>query len=128
MPLSLNQPTLLPKEMLHAFLLHEGHGTCNECNMLVCRSCQGLIDKHVFCLGCYTSRAIDPLPRKGALTIAEMHLELKDKYNFDCANDLDILEVEDVFLSIGYMDKYCQQEQNVPFPMYPMYALSMITW
>jgi hypothetical protein len=32
----------------HAFLLHKGHDTCTEYKVIVCRSCQGMIDKHVF--------------------------------------------------------------------------------
>ncbi len=81
----------------------------------MCRLCQGNIDNQVFCLGCYTSRAIDPLLQNNALTIPKMCLVLKDKYNFDGTNDLDIIEVEDVFWSIGYVEKYHQQEHNVCF-------------
>ena len=107
----------------HAFLLHEGSGVCTECSTVVCRSCQGIVDKCVFCLECYTARAIAPLPKNGTMTIAEMRLELKEKYNFDGASELDIIEGEDVFVSIGYIDRYRQQGSNVPFPLYPTSAL-----
>ena len=103
----------------HVFLRHEGHSFCAECNDTVCKSCQGMVDKQVFCLGCFTTRAIAPIPQLSTLTVAEMRLELKDKYNFDGAQNLDIIEVEDAYLSIGYIDKYRKQETNVPFPMYP---------
>ena len=106
-------------ERSHLFLKHEGHFICSECNDIVCTSCRGKVDKQIFCLGCYRTRVIDPTPQNSALTIAEMRLELKDKYNFDGAQALDILEVEDAYLSIGYIDKYRKQENNVPFPIYP---------
>jgi hypothetical protein len=109
----------------HAFFLHEGHDVCSECQVIVCRSCQVMIDKHVFCLRCYTTRAIDPLPQNRAMTIADMRLELKSKYNFDGANELDMIDMEDVFLSIGYIDKYRQHEHSVPFPIYPTSDLEL---
>ena len=103
----------------HVFLNHEGHSICAECNNIVCNACRGKVDKQIFCLGCYTTKAIAPIPHRSTLTVAEMRLELKDKYNFDGAQDLDIIEVEDVYSSIGYIDKYRKHETNVPFPMYP---------
>ena len=106
-------------ERSHVFLKHEGHAICSECDEVVCTSCRGMIDKQIFCLSCYSARAIDPTPQKSTLTIAEMRLELKDKYNFDGAQALDIMEVEDVYLSIGYIDEYRKHVNNVPFPMYP---------
>lgn len=107
----------------HTFLVQEGHGNCFKCNVVVCRSCRQNIEKQVFCLDCYASRAILPQSLSSAISIAEMRLELKSKYNFDGVGDIDITEVEDVYESIGYVDRYNEQGKHVQFPIYPTHEI-----
>lgn len=60
-----------------------------------------------------------PQTQTSTKSIADMRLELKEKYNFDSVADIDITEVEDVYESIGYVDRYNRSGQRVTFPIYP---------
>ncbi len=79
-------------EQAHLFLTHEGCMTCDHCGETICQHCCSTTDKkRIYCLSCYaTNTAVSLSGCDGSKTIAEMGRELKEQYNFDHVEKLQV--------------------------------------
>jgi hypothetical protein len=104
----------------HQFLTDEGCKSCAHCGELTCAHCCATTnDGTVYCLPCYATNALVPLAGgEGSKTIAEMHLELKDQFNFDHVDQLKLDEVEEAYDKMEFVRSYKNRDDQVPFSVY----------
>ena len=104
----------------HQFLTDEGCKSCAHCGELMCAyCCETTNDGNLYCLPCYATNSLIPLAGcDGSKTIAEMRRELKEQFNFDHVDQLQLDEVEEAYEKMEFVLAYKNRDKEVPFPVY----------
>jgi hypothetical protein len=116
-------------EQAHWFLTHEGCMTCDHCGEKICQHCCSTInEERIYCLSCsYATNTAVPLSGcDGSKTIAEMQRELKEQYNFDHVEKLQLDDVKEAYEKMDIVQSYNCREFNVPFPIYATIKLDKL--
>lgn len=116
----------------HNFLAAVTHHTCPVCKEIVCNLCCAKLDtgdkkkKIPHCQECYLMESVLPggaTAMEAELTISQMREELKNRYNFDHADQLSIDAVEDLYVEYT-LHRYLEEiAENVEFPKFPASAI-----
>ena len=108
----------------HKFIAAVTNYICPVCKDTVCHLCTGKINKIHHCLPCYLMESILPgFNTSDMMTITQMRDELKRKYNFDKVDQLNIEDVEDVYLSYSLHRHLEVLSEAVEFPKHPASAI-----
>jgi len=114
----------------HNFLAAVTHHTCPVCKEIVCKLCCGNVDTETngkkkavpHCQECRLMESVLPggaAAMEGEMTISQMREELKNKYNFDHADQLSIDAVEELYVEYT-LHRYLEElAETVEFPKFP---------
>ena len=112
----------------HKFLAAETNHKCKDCGHQLCKfCCLALDDNEYRCFGCHVVEAMLPcsnLDDRENMQINAMRLELRDKYRFDCVDELSVQEVTDIWEAHALHREIEKLANSIKFPLLPTSSLT----